>query len=249
MKTIYLDISNKGVTPTIYAKQHDVGRKFRAVLTDGGVPYSEAENSAFSVWYEGASGEGNYTHIGDESAFSVNGNVVEVELIEQMLANYGNTIACLVMSSASGAQIATWNIDICTEVVPGFDSEPAEEYFTAFSQTAAQVKDDADRAESAASSFIIDPTLTISGASADAYAVGAALRDIGDEFDEKLSEKQPTGDYLSGTDASLSEQGTAADAQAVGQRFAQLPRVVYSDTDDPPADLRDGDFWARPKQR
>lgn len=34
MQTIHLDVSNKVVVPAIYAKQGDVGRKFRAVITD-----------------------------------------------------------------------------------------------------------------------------------------------------------------------------------------------------------------------
>lgn len=245
MQTIYLDISNKGVIPTIHAKQADVGRKFRAVLIDGGMPYNTAEDSAFSVWYKGASGEGNYTHIGSDSAFSVIGNIVEVELIEQMISVAGNTTACLVLSTSDGHQIATWNIEISVEAVPGFGSGVAEEYYTAFSQTAAQVKLDADRAAAAASKFVIDSTLTVRGASAEASAVGDALNDIRGD----LGEKQPIGNYLEGTDSSLSESGYAADAYAVGQRFDNLPRLVYSNTDEPPAGLRNGDFWARPKQR
>lgn len=245
MQTIYLDISNKGVVPKIHAKQADVGRKFRAVLIDGGMPYNAAEDSAFSVWYKGASGEGNYTHIGSDSAFSVIGNIVEVELIEQMLSVAGNTTACLVLSTGDGHQIATWNIEISVEAVPGFGSGVAEEYYTAFSQTAAQVKADADRAAAAASKFVLDRTFTVNGASAESSSVGKALREIRDELDEK----QPAGDYLNGTDSSLTESGVAADAYAVGEAISGIARIVYSNTDEPPAGLRNGDFWARPKQR
>ena len=244
MQTIYLDISNKGVIPKIHAKQADVGRKFRAVLIDGGMPYNTAEDSAFSVWYKGASGEGNYTHIGSDSAFSVIGNIVEVELIEQMISVAGNTTACLVLSTGDGHQIATWNIEISVEAVPGFGSGAAEEYYTAFSQTAAQVKADADRAAAAASKFVVDTSLSVKGASAEASAVGNALNGIRTD----LAKKQPIGNYLSGTDSSLTESGAAADAYSVGARFDGLARLVYSDTDDPPSDLRDGDFWARPKK-
>lgn len=244
MQTIYLDISNKGVIPTIHAKQAEVGRKFRAVLIDGGMPYNAAEDSAFSVWYKGASGEGNYTHIGNDSAFSIIGNNVEVELIEQMLSVAGNTTACLVLSTGDGRQIATWNIEISVEAVPGFGSEAAVEYYTAFSQTAAQVKADADRAAAAASKFVVDTSLSVKGASAEAAAVGAALSGIRAD----LAKKQPAGDYLEGTDSSLTSSGVAADAYAVGKRFDGLVRIVFSDTDSPPSDLRNGDFWARPKR-
>lgn len=133
MQTIYLDISNKGVIPTIYAKQGDVGRKFRVLFTNSGLPY-DLEGSLFSVWYKGDSGEGNYTHIGENSAFSIQKNTVEVEMITQMLSVCGNGIICLVLSN-NDKQIGSWNIPYICEEVPGFESEPANEYYTAFSET------------------------------------------------------------------------------------------------------------------
>lgn len=135
MQTIYLDISNKGVIPAIYAKQGDVGRRFLAVFTDAGVPYSPPAGSAFSVWYDGDSGDGNYTDIGGESAFSVNANTVSVELITQMLEKDGEGVLCLVLSHADGKQISSWNIPYTCEFVPGFESEEAKSYYTAFSET------------------------------------------------------------------------------------------------------------------
>lgn len=135
MQTIYLDISNKGVIPTIYAKQGDVGRRFLAILTDAGVPYSPPAGSAFSVWYEGDSGEGNYTDIGEQSAFSINENAVTVEMIEQMLSVAGNGILCLTLNKADGGQIGSWNIPYVCERIPGFESEEATSYYTAFSET------------------------------------------------------------------------------------------------------------------
>lgn len=135
MQTIYLDISNKGVVPIVYAKQGDVGRKFQVVLTDSGFPYVPSSGSAFSVWYSGASGEGNYTDIGDKSAFSVNENKVIVEMISQMLLKDGNGVLSLVLNDGSGNQISTWNIPYICELVPGADSEEAQSYYTAFSQT------------------------------------------------------------------------------------------------------------------
>lgn len=244
MQTIYLDISNKGVMPRIHAKQGDVGRKFRAVLIDGGYPYNIPESVAFSVWYDGDSGEGNYTHIGDNSAFSIDGNRVDVEIIEQMVSAEGETTACLVLSEENGNQIATWNIEILVESVPGFGSPGATEYYTAFSQTAAQVKRDADRAVAASSKFVLDETLTMSGSAAEASSVGEALTEIRDELDGK----QPAGDYLDGTDSTLTESGAAADAYAVGEAISAIARIIYSDTEEPPAELRNGDFWARPRR-
>lgn len=139
MQTIYLDISNKGITPVVYAKQGDVGRKFEAVLTDAGVAYNPSGNVGFSVWYTGDSGEGHYTLIGDKSAFHIEKNKVTVELIEQMLEVDGFGVLCLVMNDTSGNQIGVWNIPYCVEPIPGFESEEAKTHFTAFSQEVAKL--------------------------------------------------------------------------------------------------------------
>ena len=162
MQTIYLDISNRGVIPVIYAKQNDVGRKVEVVLTNSGLPYEPEAGSAFSAWYSGASGMGNYTDIGGKSAFAVSGNKVTVELITQMLQNGGEGFLCLVLSRANGEQIGLWNIRYICEGIPGAGSEPAKDYYTAFSQAVAGLA-------------YPDVSLSVAGKAADAAAVGAAL--------------------------------------------------------------------------
>lgn len=134
MQIIYLDISNKGVSPVIYAKQGEVGRKFSAYITDAGVPYNIPADSLISVWYSGKGRDGNYTHIGENSAFSIDGNVVTVELIAQMLQSDGPVAFCLVVNSSDGSQIGLWNILCLVEGIPGSGSEEATEYYTAFSK-------------------------------------------------------------------------------------------------------------------
>lgn len=162
MQTIYLDISNKGVIPTIYAKQGDVGRKFQIVLTDLGLPYVPASGSAFSVWYSGASGEGNYTDIGNKPAFTVIENKVIVEMISQMLSNDGDGVLSLVLNDPNGNQISTWNIPYICEYVPGADGEEAKAYYTAFSQAVENLP-------------YPDASLSVPGKAADAAATGKAL--------------------------------------------------------------------------
>lgn len=164
MQTIYLDISNRGVIPVIYAKQNDVGRKVEVVLTNSGLPYEPEAGSAFSAWYSGASGMGNYTDIGGKSAFAVSGNKVTVELITQMLQNGGEGFLCLVLSRANGEQIGLWNIRYICEGIPGAGSEPAKDYYTAFSQAVAGLP-------------YPDVSLSAPGKAADAAAVGTALAD------------------------------------------------------------------------
>ena len=160
MQTINLDLSVKSIVPILYAKQNEVGRKLEIVLTDFGLPYIPEEGSVFSVWYSGASGEGNYTDIGDRPAFSVSGNKVTVELIFQMLQNAGEGLFCLVLSRAGGEQIGLWNIRYICEGVPGAGSKAAKEYYTAFSKAIENIP-------------YPDESLSVRGKSADAAAVGS----------------------------------------------------------------------------
>lgn len=175
MQTFNLDISTKNIIPLVNAKQGDVGRKITVTITDDGKPYALA-GSVFSVWYTGASGEGNYTNIGDASAFSVVGNSVTVELITQMLVNAGNGELCLMMHTAEGKKIGMWNIPYYVEEVPGAGSQEAKMYYDAFQKAVEDLP-------------YPDETLAIPGKAADAAAVGKALA--------KLAEAKP---ILAGTD-------------------------------------------------
>lgn len=170
MQTIYLDISNKGVYPCVYAKQTDVGRKFKVVLTDSGVPYEIPNGSLVSIWFNGASGEGNYSDINGKSATEILGNTITVELIEQMLKVPGDGIVCLILNDSNGNQIGSWNLQYIVEFVPGVDSEVATEYYTAFSEAVKQLGELSKK-------LVIDDTLSVEGAAADAAKTGALLNE------------------------------------------------------------------------
>lgn len=161
MQTIKLDLSFYEATQAVLAKQGDVGRKFMAVFTDAGADFIFSDAMTLSVWYAGTSGAGNYTKIGDHSAFSVSGNTVTVELIAQMLTNKGGGNMCLMLHSTDGSQIATWNIPYIVEHVPGADSEEATAYYTALSEASAIAADSAKVALEAATEAknILDNTL------------------------------------------------------------------------------------------
>lgn len=187
MQTAYLDISNKGVLPTIYAKQGDVGRKFLAIITDNGTIISGLQSPVFSVWYEGASGSGNYSAIDDRPAVVFDGKKAEVEMIAQMLVNAGKGQMTIVLNDALGKQIGLWNIEYCVEPVAGQGSEEAKDYYTALSETAARAIAAAEMAENAAAGFYVDNTLTQEGASADAKATGDKIELLQDALDSKVS--------------------------------------------------------------
>lgn len=162
MQTINLDLSVKSIIPLLHAKQADVGRKFKVILSDGGAAYPLPAGAAVSVWYSGASGEGNYTDVGANSAVSVSGNEIVVEMIAQMLANYGVGTVCIVIHTADGDQLGTWNIPYMVEPLPGMGSAAVQAYFTAFSNAVQNLP-------------YPDASLSAPGKAADAAATGAAL--------------------------------------------------------------------------
>lgn len=185
MQTFSLDFSVKKIIPLLHAKQGDVGRKFKVTLTDSGSPYSVPAGATVSVWFSGASGEGNYTDIGAESAVSISGNEITVELITQMLTNPGTGVVCLVINAPNGDELGVWNIIYVVEPRPGMNSEEANAYFTAFSQAVANLP-------------YPDASLTAVGKAAESAAVGLAL-----------AEKAPAG-Y--GLGKNINEMPTANDA-------------------------------------
>ena len=157
MQTFNLDISAKRIVPLLNVKQGDVGARIAVAITNNGAAYTIPGNTVFSVWYSGASGEGNYTTIGDKSAFSVSGNTVTVELILQMLQNEGPGKLCLVMNGMDGSQLGLWNIPYFVEKIPGANSNEATAYYTAFLDAATRAEAAAVRAEAAASSLVTAP--------------------------------------------------------------------------------------------
>ncbi len=150
MQKFDLDISMKRVIPLLYVKQRDVGTKVLVEITNNGDAYAIPAGASLSVWYSGASGEGNYTDIGENSAFSINENTVTVELIMQMLNKPGGGKMCLVMNGADGSQLGLWDIPYFVEAIPGADSEAAQVYYSAFQEHATKAVDAADRASAAA---------------------------------------------------------------------------------------------------
>lgn len=140
MQTIYIDMATHRIIAMVRAMQNDVGRRLAVVLTDNSAAYAIPADAVFSVWYSGASGEGNYTTIDGRSAFSVSGNTVTVELITQMLQNKGPGQLCLVMNKADGTQLGLWNIPYFVEEIPGAGSKEATAYYTAFQEAVLNIK-------------------------------------------------------------------------------------------------------------
>lgn len=220
MQTIYLDISNRGVTPRIYAKQSDVGRKFVAVMTDGGVPFEIPKDALISIWYEGASGSGNYTDIGNESAVSVSKNRISVELIQQMLSDPGCGVITIVINSENGEQIGLWNIQYDVERVAGWGSESAKDYFSAFSNAT-------EKLEKASRIFLPDKTLTKKGRPAEAYEAGTRISTL----EGRLNALSSLPDGSTTGDAELADARVGYDGKSyenVGEHIRDVGKLAHN---------------------
>ncbi len=183
MQTVDLDLSKLDVPIIVNAKQGDVGRKFCARIFDNGQPYIIPEGAVICIWYSGTSGMGNYSAIGENSAFRVEGNAITVELIAQMVSNKGGGTLCLVLHGVDGTQLGLWNIPYVVEAVPGLESTSAQKYFTALSEIASNAAQIAQRIEASAAAYLVDRTLTQPGQAADAAVVGGYIT--------QLAEKNP----------------------------------------------------------
>lgn len=134
MQILNLDLAQKTNIDTLYAKQGDVGRKFQIALTDNGRSYSPDSDCQVSIWYAGASGEGNYSQINGTAAATISANTITVELIAQMLLLPGSGKLCVILNTAEGEQLGLWNILYMVDATPGADSAEAQQYYTAFSE-------------------------------------------------------------------------------------------------------------------
>ncbi len=181
MQIIDLDIGTYQVPQAVYAKQGDMGRKFQIRLTDGQQEYIPAEGAWFSLWYSGTSGLGNYTCIEDRNAFLLEGSLLTVELIPNMLANKGGGTLCLLLHDEDGRQIGFWNIPYVCEVVPGLGSQEVTAHCSALTEYAKAAAESAAAAQAAVEQFQVDDSLLLSGMAADAAVTGQKLGVLQDD--------------------------------------------------------------------
>lgn len=136
-KPVYINIARPGVYATLHAKQDDINRAFTVVFNNDGETWPVPAGAVIAVWYHGASGMGNFIE-----GIIVSGNTATVPFIPQMLSVPGSGQLCLVISTEAGDQIGTWNIPYIVEEVPGWGSDGYTIYYTALSETLAQIQQD-----------------------------------------------------------------------------------------------------------
>ena len=173
MKTIALDMAGKDdllldVQKNVVSfKSGDTDQRFCLALFDGAKEWVIPKDALLSVWYSGPGGEGCYSDIDGETAFSVSGNTVTITPAPEMLSVSGSGLMCLVVHDTQSQRVL-WNLVYTVEGVPAADSSGASGYFAAFTGLIRQ-----------AQQFIVaqdpDATLSHAGKAADAAATGAAL--------------------------------------------------------------------------
>ncbi|HIX16953.1 MAG TPA: phage tail protein [Candidatus Gemmiger faecavium] len=157
MQTFNLDISTPSGPLVIYAKQADsMSRFFKVVLSDSGAPWEPPAGIALTVRF-GAAGmpAGWYDTItepdgGTHSAFSINENVVTVEIAEQAVSSPGKNTLCLLINGAEGYQLASWNFELNIQAVPGLLAPEADVYYNALTEQVAKTLQNVQDAQAAA---------------------------------------------------------------------------------------------------
>lgn len=200
---INFDITNKNVIPVVNAKQGDTDRDFKFTVTENGVPYN-LTSVAFSAWYDSPSGKGNYDKINSVNAFVVSANQVTLTLHPNMLLNHGDAMLAVVMNKG-GKKIATWNILVRIECLPGYGSSAAADYYEAFK--AGSLADDIAAVNSRVTQLVttttpptnaelIDIRTEFDGTVADSAgdAVREQFRGVYNQFIE-VTDTQPTSQY------------------------------------------------------
>lgn len=142
MQRFSVDIQRPGAPLVVHAKQGDTARAVQVSLYDGGVPYVPPEGTQPIVFYKTAGGMGNYSE-----RVTLSGNTLDIPLIAQMLTSPGGGLMCVALVSKSKAQLATWNMEVHVECVPGMDSKPAKDWYTAMAEYVAQTLANVDQAK------------------------------------------------------------------------------------------------------
>lgn len=153
------------------ATQGEVGTQFRAILLCNGEPYYISDGVQFSIWYEGASGKGNYSQIDGRTPVTISGNALQIELIPQMTSVAGGGVLAVMLHGSDGSIRKLFHLTYIVDEFPGYGSEEAKAYFTAFSEAVADVKDSVLKVTEVAATFETDKSLSIEGKAADAAAV------------------------------------------------------------------------------
>ena len=155
MQNIVIDISHRGVIPTICVSEYDaMSRFFSITLLDNGMPYTPPTGALYTVRYDVGLNTGWYDTITvpggtNRGAVSVNGNVFTVEIAEA--ATHGCGELALMIVGNNGYQLTITGIRIASDYIPAESAGETQNYYNAIVATAQAL---AARAEAAADTAV-----------------------------------------------------------------------------------------------
>lgn len=140
---IVLNLQTPAYT-TVYSPQGQTLSRFIHVqLMDGSAPWTVPAGTLMTVRYLKPDGTfGMYdTNENNESAYTISGSTVDVELVSQMLTVAGNVAAQLDFYNAAGQHLSTFSFRVAVEESPITDGEiESSDYFNVLTATLAEAQ-------------------------------------------------------------------------------------------------------------
>ena len=146
MQQFNIELDAPSTPLVLYAMQADsLSRFFQMTITQGGVPWTPPTGAIWTVrfgapnmpagWYDTITEVGGSTH----PAVVVSDNVAVVEIAEQAVSMVGQNILCVLVTDATGYQIASWQFQLSVTDVPGYDAPEVTTYYNLLTEQVAQV--------------------------------------------------------------------------------------------------------------
>lgn len=157
MQQFNIELDAPSTPLVLYAMQADsLSRFFQMTITQGGTPWAPPAGAAWTVrfgatnmpagWYDTITEVGGSTH----PAVVVSDNVAVVEIAEQAVSVPGQNVLCVLVTDATGYQIASWKFQLLVTAVPGYDAPEATTYYNALTEQVAQTLANAQAAAASA---------------------------------------------------------------------------------------------------
>lgn len=160
MQNFNVDISAPGGPLVFYAMQADsLSRFFTLTITDSGEAWDPPDGALWSVrfgapkmpsgWYDTIKDATDATHPAVNVATGV-ATVATVEIAEHALESPGQNILCVLVTDSSGYQIASWQIILSIQAVPGLTAPEVTTYYNLLTGQVAQTLQNAQAAAASA---------------------------------------------------------------------------------------------------
>lgn len=157
MQKFNIELDAPSTPLVLYSMQGDsLSRFFQMTITQGGAAWTPPTGAIWTVrfgapnmpagWYDTITDANDNSH----AAVTVVGNVATVEIAEQAVSAEGQNVLCVLVTDATGYQIASWQFLLMVTAVPGMDAPEATTYYNALTEQVAQTLANAQAAAASA---------------------------------------------------------------------------------------------------